>query len=389
MRRLTLLSVGLVRQAVKSAGDSADVWAANLPALTRSISTLQEYGAWGGLYGNAAALAQQGTYVAPDWWAVPRSFAGTTNTGRYALPLGPALTQTWTRFQKGLETRIWSDTQVTQWWDKIGHGLVENAARDAVGVDVITRPRVRYVRMITHDSNSGPCQFCIMLAGQLYWVDHFDAHPDCCCKHIPVAENVGGSMATDPYEYFKGLVGACGHSETCTCEQDRVFSKARAQAIRDGGDIYQVTNTTLRAQRFPRDYAPGSPFREAYDARRTASDGYRYTDRQSTGGGFNRLTPKGIYEIAGGSHDEALRLLRDQGYILERDQQLITRDHPSAYRVGGPYDYRPTPTPPAPPLTGYPAGTAMGDIHEAAARARSNAANVAYQEMRARAQDIR
>src|SRR5699024_3123647 len=91
-----------------------------------------------------------------------------------------------------------------------------------------------YVRMI----NPPSCDRCAILAGKRYlWNEGFLRHPNCDCIHIPASENVAGDFRTDPYEYFKSL------SES---EQDRIFGKANAEAIRDGADIFQVTNTRMR-----------------------------------------------------------------------------------------------------------------------------------------------
>lgn len=65
---------------------------------------------------------------------------------------------------------------------------------------------------------------------------------NCNCRHIPAAENVAGDAMTDPYEYFKSLSKE---------GQDRAFGKAGAQAIRDGADIYKVTNVRMRGVTVP------------------------------------------------------------------------------------------------------------------------------------------
>ncbi len=60
---------------------------------------------------------------------------------------------------------------------------------------------------------------------------------NCNCRHIPASEALAGDMTTDPYAHFKSL------SEG---QQDRVFGKHNAQAIRDGADIYRVENIRMR-----------------------------------------------------------------------------------------------------------------------------------------------
>ena len=80
-------------------------------------------------------------------------------------------------------------------------------------------------------------------------------------------------------------------------EQDRVFGKAGAQAIRDGADIARVVNAR----------------RGMYTA-----GGLRLTREATTRRGIGRpvrLMPEEIYRQANGNRGEALRLLRLHGYI--------------------------------------------------------------------------
>jgi hypothetical protein len=77
-------------------------------------------------------------------------------------------------------------------------------------------------------------------------------------------------------------------------EQDKVFTKAGAQAIRDGADPAKVVNARRGMQ--------------------TAADGRLYTT-EAAGRTASRLMPEQIYREANGSRDEAIRLLRRFGYI--------------------------------------------------------------------------
>jgi hypothetical protein len=98
-------------------------------------------------------------------------------------------------------------------------------------------------------------------------------------------------VRTDPKLYFESLSGP---------EQDRIFTKVGAQAIRDGADIFQVVN-----------------------ARRTkagmyTAGGLKYTTESTTKRGRKRgprLMPESIYKIAGSDRAEAIRLLRFHGYL--------------------------------------------------------------------------
>lgn len=89
---------------------------------------------------------------------------------------------------------------------------------------------------------------------------------------------------SDPRAYFATLDEA---------EQNRIFTNAGAEAIRDGADIGRVVN-----------------------ARRgmTAAGGTT-TTTELAGRGRVRPMPERIYLEAGGNRDEAVRLLRRFGYL--------------------------------------------------------------------------
>lgn len=166
--------------------------------------------------------------------------------------------------------------------DMISRTQVADAGRVAVGAAITARPEVRgYVRVVVGKT----CARCLILAGRRYeWNQGFLRHPRCDCRHIPVAEDVPGDVATDPRAYFDSLDEA---------EQDQLLGKAGADAVRAGADMAKVVN-----------------------ARRgmTTADGRLYTTEAA--GRRPRLMPEQIYREAGGSRDEAIRLLRLHGYIL-------------------------------------------------------------------------
>jgi len=172
-----------------------------------------------------------------------------------------------------------------------------DTGRTAASVDIVTRPQVGYVRML----NPPSCSRCTVLAGRYYkWNAGFRRHPRCDCIHQPskgidAAKSEG--LIADPYDYFNGLSEA---------EQDKAFTKAGAQAIRDGADISQVVN-----------------------ARRgmATSQGLLITREGTTKRGYYgrgkspRLMPETIYQTAG-SREEALRMLKQYGYITDQGQVL-------------------------------------------------------------------
>lgn len=163
----------------------------------------------------------------------------------------------------------------------IGHTQVADAGRVADQVALTGRRQATgYVRMIVGKT----CSRCLILAGRWYgWNAGFRRHPRCDCVHIPGRENTAGDLRTDPDKAFATL------SRT---EQDRVFGKAGAEAIREGADMAAVVNAR----------------RGMYTA-----DGRQYT-REAAGRRRRRLMPEQILREAQG-RDDAIRLLKLHGYI--------------------------------------------------------------------------
>lgn len=169
-------------------------------------------------------------------------------------------------------------------------------ARDASGRDV----EVGWVRLLTPPS----CGRCAVLAGRFYrWSDGFERHPMCDCRHLACSREAAAGLSDGPEAYFESL------SEE---QQNRLFGKANADAIRDGSDIGQVMNATTR---------PGAMF--------TADNGRRYTreggtrrglfgqsDVRQRKGRVLRPTPLQIYRDAGGDRAEAVRMLKQFRYLL-------------------------------------------------------------------------
>lgn len=167
--------------------------------------------------------------------------------------------------------------------------LLADTRREVFGADIIQRPAVTgYVRML----NPPSCKACIILAGKWFrWNTGFDRHPQCDCQHIPGAENVVGDQRTDPYATFESLTPE---------EQERVFGRSEARAIREGGDIYRIVNTS-------------NPRRGLA----TVSGHRRYRAP-------HRMTVDDIYRNAG-TRTNAIRMLEREGYILDRGQRVVPR----------------------------------------------------------------
>lgn len=178
-----------------------------------------------------------------------------------------------------------------------------------------------YVRCI----RPGACARCAVLAGRVYhWSADFARHPHCGCYGVPATKNYHAHI-TDADSFFSGLSRA---------EQDRRFTAAGAQAIRDGADISSVVNarrkgamyTTTAYGRQVRATREGTTRRGDYyyTARRQAESetGTRYarSGAQVEAGmpSFRlrtpRLMPEEIYAMAR-ERTEVIGLLRRYGYL--------------------------------------------------------------------------
>ncbi len=98
-------------------------------------------------------------------------------------------------------------------------------------------------------------------------------------------------MRTDPRKYFASLSSA---------EQDRVFTKAGAEAIRAGADIAKVVNARRGMQE------------ATLFGRKVLATSEGATIR---GARAVRLMPETILRDAAGNRDEAVRLLKLHGYL--------------------------------------------------------------------------
>ena len=267
-------------------------WAAQVPLLVPALTNVQGRAAAAGASYGALTLADQGLYEAPEHFVDPSGFAGRASDGRTleGLLWGPA------PHVKTLIAGGMAPNQALKAGGKYLTTLVRtqvaDAGRGAAGVDAATRRNVGYVRML----NPPSCSRCSILAGRFYrWNNGFNRHPKCDCVHVQTTSRAAAEtegLVHDPYEYFKSLSPA---------EQDKNYTKAGAQAIRDGGDIFQVVNSR-------RGMTPG---------------GLTTTEGTSKRGNFGRngprLTPEAIYG-KGLSREATLKELERYGYILPGGQ---------------------------------------------------------------------
>jgi len=276
-------------------------------------------------------LDELGTPVAPDVEVVTDPLIGVASDGRgldslmYGavitakgrLAEGASLGTAWDAGLKALTLRI--QTQIA------------DASRAAVGLGIAARPGVGYVRML----NPPSCSRCAVLAGKFFKYNQgFQRHPGCDCRHIPARENRARDLTTDPQVYFASLTPEL---------QDKLFTKAGAQAVRDGADITQIVNARrgmstaqqnlagwIPRGRLSRTEVYGQQIATttegvtrrgvAYRAMSQAGYAKRQTDVRNGRRYFQarapRLMPEAIYEIAEDRAD-ALRLLRLYGYLAD------------------------------------------------------------------------
>lgn len=279
-RELARLWARVDRQAI---GPS---WAASVPAATQILTTTQVLAASSSSAYVDAVLEAQGIDPDAEGRLDPAAFAGVASDGR---DLGSLLYQPAITALSGIKrgesvSRGLAAGRLEL--DMIVRTQVADAGRVADGVAVVARRKVGgYVRLLSPPS----CSRCVLLAGRWYrWNAGFQRHPRCDCRHIPAAEDAAGDLRTDPKDYFESL---------SPDQQDRVFTKAGAEAIRDGADIARVVNAR----------------RGMYTA-----DGRLFTREATTRRGTGRrvrLMPEQIYREAQGDRGEAIRLLRLHGYI--------------------------------------------------------------------------
>lgn len=164
---------------------------------------------------------------------VPGAFTGATLEGREAVPeLYAAATTTKTLIGRGagVPAAFQAGTAVMS---MLAATMVRDAGNMADKVSAMRPVRtVKFARLVS----PGACSRCAILAGVGHFTKHFERHPNCRCTTVPVysdddrmPDGLYGSAA----EYFESLSDA---------EQDRVFTKSGAEAIRLGADPTSVVN---------------------------------------------------------------------------------------------------------------------------------------------------
>lgn len=239
-----------------------------LPSLLPSVIQAQTVAAELG-----GTIAANRTGAAP--LVRPAGFAGVSSSGEsLASSLARPLSALYVDLAGG---RPWPQARAASrdLLDQVVVTEVHDSARQAEHVQLVADRTVTYY---VRDVEPKACSRCILLAGRRYrWSQGFRRHPRCRCSMFPEVESIQEQMKS-PQEIFDSLPAS---------EQDRVFTNAGAQAIRDGADIGRVVN-----------------------ARKGMS-----TAIGNRKGKPIRPMPEDIYRQAGGDRAVAVQLLRQHGFI--------------------------------------------------------------------------
>jgi hypothetical protein len=283
-------------------------WASLVPVAVSMLATAQQTAAADAQqYMVAAMLAQDIDPAGPV--LRPEAFAATASDGRplESLLMSPVFTAL-----GGIRAGMGEARSMGAGLSRLlltGQTQIADASRTAGGAVIASRKvETGYVRML----NPPSCSRCAILAGRWYrWNKGFSRHPGCDCRHIPSTENQASDLTTDPYEYFNSLDAE---------EQARIFTKAGAQAIKDGSDIFQVVN----ARRGMATTAGGSKVTNEGVTRRGYWGSQQETrdrrgDERVGRATRQRMMPEEIYKRAK-TREDAIRLLKDHGYITDQGQ---------------------------------------------------------------------
>ena len=170
--------------------------------------------------------------------------------------------------------------------------------RDSRPANGLDRPCTLYVRM----ANLPCCARCAILAGKKgFWSKPFKRHPGCDCTQVPVEAGKDIEFAGPHFDvdaYFNSL---------SKNQQDVYFTKAGAEAIRQGADYVEVVNS-LQGMTGVGDTV--KPF-TTYGAPRS---------------GWRRLSVPEIMRRAGGDEDRIRELLLQYQYLKpERTYGPVSR----------------------------------------------------------------
>lgn len=329
-----------IRRSDRAANVAERAWrqmdAADLDSSWSAVEPLVVAAADGAARANAVSTARfTSRLAASDGLSgdvlVPDAFVGVDGSGRsLASLLHGSVTTTKQAIAAGMsipDAMLTGGTYLTLMM-KTALADVERSSSMAAAVG---KQYTRYVRLV----NPGACSRCAILAGSDRFSTNFQRHPACRCSTVPVKDGTPEGMFDNPSDYFDSLSPA---------EQERIFTKAGAEAIRLGADPVKVVSARRGARRSSMSngvsYSPsrlqrsligrkpdGTPIygyvtvegtsrrgsygraQEALGVRTTRRNGARYSSTQRP-----RLMPESIIAL---TDDPEMRrvLLRDAGYL--------------------------------------------------------------------------
>lgn len=242
----------------------------------------------------------------------PNSLVGIASDGRPLDTLAyGSIVKAKVATTEGADTQAALDTG-GGWLELMAKLQIADAARQAVGVLIATRPNLGgTVRVL----NPPSCQRCAILAGRFYrWSKGFDRHPKCDCMNTPVP--------SEQYAKAEGFIS--DPMDAYRAGEIRDLTEAQRFALDNGADIGQVVNAyrgmsttateTAKSVRLRQKLAARSP-RPTVPTGQPDLMAFMGTSRRPSTTDLIIPTPEGIYQEAKGDRNEAIRLLREWGYL--------------------------------------------------------------------------
>lgn len=329
----TLQALGMFRTANLDALDAS--WDVIAPPMTAAVVSAQRLATQQAApFLNQVETVQGGS---PDTAAInPAAFAGTTIDGR---EVGPAMfgsiTTTKSFIGNGMDAARAFEVGAS-FLATVVQSAIADAGRQADRVLATGKNYTHYVRVV----QAGACSRCAILAGTSSYKTAFLRHPNCHCTAAPMPYDepfgkVPRGLFASPDDYFESLTKQ---------EQDRVFTNAGAQAIRDGANPVSVVNARRGAAKAPghglvaKKFGMNAPL--GYDANGNAIKVFTTGEGTTIRGAFGkaeyqrsqetltkgegdryrrttnyRLMPESIYALARGDQARAIELLKFYKYI--------------------------------------------------------------------------
>ena len=312
LQRALVAAIQRIWRALSPASIAADLEGEAGAAILAAVVAGQLTAAQGAQEFVAAALRAQGASAVPEALLVAEAFTGIAPDGGplETLLYLPAI---------GVRRRIAAgatgeEAMLGGLSDMAMYAAtaVADTGRSATQVAMAAqRGWVMYVRQVTLPA----CARCIILAGQTYsYSEGFLRHPNCDCGIVPVRSDGELQGMAGPQELFERMDAR---------QQNAVFGKAAATAIREGADMGQVVNARRGVQvaqvfgRTVETTTEGVTKRGVYGRamKRAGGEFVKVPGQRYARAAVVRLTPQEIFRQASG-RDEQLELLRRYGYIV-------------------------------------------------------------------------